>query len=129
MKYEGETTIQKVKDFTWEMSSVTTTFWKHCSIHHIACLLGVTRSTIYEWMKKYPDFSDTIKRWEDKRNALFLELPKKDGAWIFIAKNWLDMRDNQAIEHGGEIKTDSKLTVEVVHIGKHNTTEPNKADE
>jgi len=79
-------------------------FWQHSSVHHIAVLLDVHRDTIYEWQKTYPEFSDTIKRWEEKRNALFLELTNKQGAWIFLAKNWLGMSDNQTIEHSGEVK-------------------------
>jgi len=115
MKYNSSH-IQTLATFINDMN--TSNFWKHSSVHHIACLLGVCRDTIYEWQKQYPEFSDTIKRWEEKRNALFLELKLKNGAWIFLAKNWLEMTDRQEIEHGGSLKTDNKLIVEVVEVKK-----------
>ena len=118
MKYQGDETIKKVADFTAEMTADPSDFWKHCSVHHIACLLDVHRDTIYEWQRSHPEFSDAIKRWEEKRNALFLELKLKNGAWIFLAKNWLEMTDRQEIEHGGSLKTDNKLIVEVVEVKK-----------
>ena len=102
MKYSEET-IPKLEKFIGEMSAGAD-FWKYCSVHHIAVLLDVSRETIYAWQKKYPEFSYTIKRWEEKRNALFLELRQKQGAWIFLAKNWLGMTDKQEIEHTGEFQ-------------------------
>ena len=118
MKYQGDETVKKVADFTAEMTAEASNFWKHCSIHHIACLLDVTRETIYEWEKSHPEFSDTIKKWREKRNALFLELKLKNGAWIFLAKNWLEMTDKQEVGLTGSLKTDNKLIVEVVEVKK-----------
>lgn len=114
MKYSEEM-IQKVGAFTREMTAEPTNFWKHSSIHHIAVLLDVSRETIYAWQKKHPEFSDTIKKWEETRNALFLELRVKQGAWIFLAKNWLGMTDKQEVEHSGEF---TPLTVIVSDNGK-----------
>jgi len=117
MKYNDDI-IEALDAFLVEMTKQN--FWQHCSVHHIAVLLGVHRDTIYEWKKSHSEFSDTIKEWEEKRNALFLELTNKQGAWIFLAKNWLGMSDNQTIEHSGGIKGDHKLTVEVVHVRDEN---------
>ena len=104
MKYSEET-IPKLEKFIGEMSVLTPQdFWSHCSVHHLATLLDISRETVYAWQKKYPEFSDTIKRWEEKRNALFFQLNRKDGAWIFLAKNWLGMTDKQEIEHSGEFQ-------------------------
>lgn len=103
MKY-NDTVIPVLQGFIEGMTAEPNVFWKHCSVHHIACLLDISRETIYAWQKKYPEFSDTIKRWEEKRNALFLELKVKQGAWIFLAKNWLSMTDKQELEHTGEFK-------------------------
>jgi len=47
---------------------------------------------------------------------MFLELRQKSSAWIFLAKNWLEMTDEQSIKHSGELKTDNKLTIEVVSV-------------
>jgi len=106
MKYKGEETIKEITKFIHEMLILGLSdaeFWKYCSIHHIATRLDVHRDTIYDWMKKYPEVSDAIKRWEELRNSKFLELRKKDGAWIFLAKNWLGMRDQQGMEHTGSV--------------------------
>lgn len=103
MKYQGDETIKLVEDFTSEMTAEPSNFWKHCSIHHIACLLGTHRDTIYDWEKKHDGFSDTIKSWRERRNALFLELKAKHAAWIFLAKNWLGMTDKQNVEQSGEV--------------------------
>jgi len=103
MKYNPDF-IKKIEKFTKELTSDSSNFWKHCSIHHIACLLGVHRDTIYEWQKKFPEFSDTIKKWEEKRNACFLELRQKNASWIFLAKNWLGMSDKQEVQQTTEFK-------------------------
>ena len=103
MKY-SESVIVELDEFIDEMTDDPSVFWMHCSVHHVALLFGVHRDTIYDWRNNYPRFSDTIKRWETKRNALFLQLKKKDSAWIFIAKNWLDMRDTQHIDQKTEFK-------------------------
>jgi len=112
MKYE-EANIGKLHTFIDDMTSDSSGFWRQCSVHHIACLLDVSRETIYAWKKKYPEFSDTIKRWEEKRNALFLELRNKNGAWIFLAKNWLGMTDKQEIT-GDEQKPLKVIIEEIV---------------
>lgn len=111
MKYTPGT-IPIIEKFTDEMS--LSNFWKHSSIHHIACLLGVCRKTVYNWEKEYPDLLHTIKKWEEKRNALFLELTNKNGAWIFLAKNWLEMTDKQEIQQTTEFKP---LQVIIVNNG------------
>ena len=103
MKYKGQETISALEVFIDEMIPTPVNFWKHCSVYHIACLLNVSRETVYAWRDKYPEFSDTIKEWESKRNALFLELNNKNGAWIFLAKNWLGMSDKQEMEHSGDV--------------------------
>jgi len=104
MKY-SEDCIKKLEEFTQKLNAESPqNFWKHCSVHHIACLLDVSRETIYAWEKKYPEFSDTIKRWKAKRNATFLELRNKNASWIFLAKNWLEMTDRQELEHKGDFE-------------------------
>ena len=103
MKY-SESVIVELDEFIDEMTDDPSVFWKHCSVWHVALLLDVSRETIYAWREKYPRFSDTIKKWEVKRNALYLQLKKKDSAWIFIAKNWLEMRDTQHIDQKTEFK-------------------------
>jgi len=102
MKYSPEC-IKKLEAFTAEMTVTPASFWSHSSVHHIACLFGVCTRTVYNWRDANPAFLHAIKRWETKRNALFLEQRVKQGAWIFVAKNWLGMKDTQEIELPGGI--------------------------
>ena len=119
-KYEGEKTYQAVYAIIEKMEAKD--FFSFCGVEQIAEALGVHRDTIYEWRNKHDEFSDAIKKWETKRNALFYKLaisPQvKDAKWIFLAKNWLGMTDKQELEHKGGVKTDNKLVVEVVHTKK-----------
>jgi hypothetical protein len=115
MKYNLEL-IPKLEAFIAEMDE--SNFWKHCSIHHIACLLDVHRTTIWRWSEDEDkaEFATLIKKWEEKRNALFLEIKRKDVAWIFLAKNWLEMRDRQETEHNfpGELRVKvEKITTDI----------------
>jgi len=74
-------------------------FLRFCSIYHLAVLLHVHIDTIYEWQRQHPEFSEAIKRWETKRNALAHEFRGwSDARWIFCMKNWTGMTDRQSIE-------------------------------
>lgn len=78
-------------------------FDRHCSLHHIAMLLGVCTDSVREYIKQYPEFSDAIKRWETKRNALHYEVKRmSDARWIFLKKNWEGMSDKQEVAHTGK---------------------------
>ncbi len=78
----------------------------------IAENMGVSRSTLNEWKKKYPDISDTLKRGKEVvdievENALYrAALDGNTTAIIFWLKNrqpqkW---RDKQQVEMSGELK-------------------------
>ena len=78
----------------------------------IADNMGVSRSTLNEWKKKYPDISDTLKRGKEVvdievENALYrAALDGNITAIIFWLKNrqpqkW---RDKQQVEMSGELK-------------------------
>ena len=110
MKYNSKM-LKKLEAFVAEMDE--SNFWKHCSIHHIACLFGCHRTSIYGWIKDEDKvgLSTLLKKWEEKRNALFLELRRKDGAWIFLAKNWLEMTDKQETAHSGDIRIKVEKTI------------------
>ena len=74
---------------------------KH-STESLGSQLDCHKDTIYEWKKVHPAFSDAIKRGEAKRAAK-LENDLVNGqhqgktynaaVGIFLAKNWLGMRD------------------------------------
>ena len=116
-KYEGEKTIAELEAIIEKMK--VEKFLGFCGVEHIAQALGVCRDTIYEWKDKHPEFSYTIKRWETKRNALFysfmISKQMTPAVWIFLAKNWLGMRDKQEFEVGDELK---KILVEKVLTDK-----------
>jgi len=94
-KYKPRATPKKV--YTLVDYMTVETFLECCSIEHIAYALDIHKDTLYEWKKKYPEFSDAIKKFETKRNMLFYRfLASKQippAKWIFLAKNWMKMRD------------------------------------
>ena len=104
-KYEEAVTTQKVYALVEAMTAEK--FFDFCSIDHIAYALSVHKDTIYEWAKKYDDFSEAIKAFETKRNMLFyrfvISSQIQPAKWIFLAKNWLGLRDDQHVQHSGEV--------------------------
>lgn len=94
------------------------------TITEMADDLDIARSTIYEWIDTYPEFSDAIKRglqkaqawWE--RNGRLATFGGVDGynatSYIFQMKNRFpdDWRDKQEREHtganGGPIKIETR---------------------
>lgn len=70
----------------------------------VAAELGISRDTLYEWCRRYPDFSDTIKRgellsqryWEKiGMDGIMGKIPGfKVAIWIFMMKTrfgWSDI--------------------------------------
>lgn len=51
--------VQEVEEY---LSEAVPQNMKIPTIEGIALRLGVTRETVYEWAKRYPEFSDTIKK-------------------------------------------------------------------
>lgn len=77
------------------------------SLAAAAADLGIHRQRVYEWMERHPQFADTVKLAQAKRQ-LFLErrlLDAKDSptvtSTIFALKNAgpQDWRDKQEVEH------------------------------
>jgi len=100
--YPGAKACALLEKVTNEMTPQN--FKQHCSIYHIALLFGKHVDTIYEWRKKHEEFSEAIKKWETKRNALAFEISGwSDARWIFCMKNWTGMSDKQELEHSGEV--------------------------
>lgn len=69
--------------------------WRHNGLTHddVAAKIGITRSTLYEWADKFPDFSDALKQGAEEadvavENALFKNaLSGNIAAQIFWLKN------------------------------------------
>lgn len=81
------------------------------SLAAAAAELGIHRQRVYDWVDKYPEFSDTVKLAQAKRQ-LFLErrlLSADVGpvvtSTIFALKNAgaADWREKQELEHSGEV--------------------------
>lgn len=78
--------------------------------------LGIHRQRVYEWMERHPEFADTVKLAQAKRQ-LFLErrlLSADVGpvvtSTIFALKNAgpEDWRDKREVEHSGAIEATTK---------------------
>jgi hypothetical protein len=89
-----------------------------------AAELGFHRQRVYEWMERHPDFADTVKLAQVKRQ-LFLErrlLSAEVGpvvtSTIFALKNAgpEDWRDK--VDHA----VDGRMTIEIVRFGNADST-------
>lgn len=78
--------------------------------------IGIHRQRVYEWMDRHPEFADTVKLAQAKRQ-LFLErrlLTADAGpvvtSTIFALKNAgpEDWRDKREVEHTGELAVTTK---------------------
>ena len=96
-KFSPEKACDVVLKITEEINAQN--FPRYCSVYHLAVALGVHIDTIYEWQKQHPEFSEAIKKWETKRNAVAFEFRGwSDARWIFCMKNWTGMTDRQSID-------------------------------
>lgn len=75
----------------------------------VAGKLGISRDTLYEWCRKYPEFSDTIKvgemmsihYWEDIGIKATMGKVKgfRPSIWIFTMKARFGWRDNSPVKN------------------------------
>lgn len=87
------------------------------SLAAAAAELGIHRQRVYEWVDRYPEFSDTVKLAQAKRQ-LFLERRLLNNelagpqitSTIFALKNTNheDWRDKREVEHSGNMEVTSK---------------------
>lgn len=100
-------------DYTKTMGDeILTLMASGLSLAAAAAELGIHRQRVYEWVDRHPEFADTVKLAQAKRQ-LFLErrLLKEElagpqiTATIFALKNAgaADWREKQEIEHTGEM--------------------------
>lgn len=74
----------------------------------LACWLGVAKSTIYEWKKTFPAFSDTLEAIQSKQETIALNKGLTGAFNATITKLVLanhGYSDKQEIEHSGKIET------------------------
>lgn len=86
------------------------------SLAAAAAEIGIHRQRVYEWVEKHPDFADTVKLAQSKRQ-LFLERRLLSAeaspvvtSTIFALKNTNheDWRDKREVEHSGVMNVTSK---------------------
>ena len=106
-KYKDAETVGAVYAVVDRLRATPSEFLQVCGMEQLADALNVSRDTLYEWAKEHPEFSDALKSWLTARNACFYRLAKTlpPAIWIFMAKNWLGMRDKQTIELPGMEQT------------------------
>jgi len=81
----------------------------------LAYLLDVAPSTIGYWKQHYPEFSEALKKGEAKRKSSLLRHLWKlvqagnSAVTIFLAKNWLGMKDKT--EFSGDLEQEIKINV------------------
>ena len=109
-KYKPEY-CKKIVEFMSDGSSLTA----------FAAEIEVSKNTVYEWAKKYPDFQDAInvarqkcQAWWEKQGRTGLFMGIKDGTfsqsvWIFNMKARFGYRDK--VEHTVDI-SEIKITKE-----------------
>ena len=81
---------------------------------------GVDASTIYDWIKKYPEFAKAVKKGESRRADYIEGLLREQAAGIskgstaaaiFLAQNWTKLQNPQRVEVGG--KDGAPISVEI----------------
>ncbi len=80
----------------------------------VAGKLGISRDTLYEWCRQYPEFSDTIKVGEMMSYAYWEEIGMKammgkikgfrPSLWIFTMKARFGWRDNSLVKQKEDIE-------------------------
>lgn len=87
------------------------------SLAAAAAEIGIHRQRVYEWVERHPEFADTVKLAQAKRQ-LFLERRLLNNelagpqitSTIFALKNTNheDWRDKREVEHSGNMEVTSK---------------------
>lgn len=115
-KYQGAETIRKVCAAAQILRDKPESFLSCCIQAQIADMLDIAESTLYEWVRQYPEFSESLKRWETARNATLPKLAKTlpPAIWIFKAKNMLGWTDKQSVEVGGPDGSPVRVNLEKV---------------
>ena len=95
------------------------------NVSHICREVGISRQTFYGWVDNDADFKDAIEAEKEglidfAESKLFnLINDKNPTAIIFFLKTKAKHRgyvERQEHQHSGELKTDNKLTIEVVSV-------------
>lgn len=92
----------------------------------MAFIWNIDPDTVTNWKQRVARFSDALKRGDARKRLSLLAAMMKNAtllnnaaAQIFLAKNWLGMRDRQELDIGvpGEMD-DGRVILEIVHTGR-----------
>lgn len=86
------------------------------SITEFASIINVSRSTIHEWKKKYPEFSDAVEIGKEKAEAWFIAkgkdmLDNNPGLWKFWMSaqfGWSEKNETKVEHEGSSISVNIK---------------------
>lgn len=81
------------------------------TVEKLALLLGVSRDSLYEWAKQYPDFSDTLDALKKKQADMLIQNGLSGDYNSTIAKLML------SANHGINERSESESVVKVVDDG------------
>ncbi len=91
------------------------------SKREVCAILGIHHDTLYEWAKRYNEFSDALKKgeqvcarwWNDLGRRIALGEVKDANATVFVwmTKNILGYHDKQTVEHTGPDGKEIKIEV------------------
>ncbi|GHU62048.1 hypothetical protein FACS189445_4660 [Spirochaetia bacterium] len=96
------------------------------SVVEVCSDLGISKDTFYQWVNKYPEFSDSYKKglllseaWWEKlgRAGATGKISINPATWIFNMKNRFKWTDRQDLNVAGEL--DTKLKLILNNGGKH----------
>jgi len=107
-----------------------------CTKDNLAAELGIDKTTLYEYeaggRKSHKEslskrFSNSIKKWETKRNALHMKMrpyfSKAETTWIFLSKNFNQFTDtvqvnkNETVNHTLNINKTIKVEINNANAG------------
>lgn len=131
-------TTEKVHaDDLEEICSRASSYINHCATYGnlptmqgLSGWLGITRKTLYEWLKNYnkPKTVELLERIRDFIADVSTQAATKGKvntvAWIFYAKNYFDMRDSVEVEVGAKnILEPQKTQEELERLYSNNDVE------
>jgi len=112
----------------WMLSKVIDIMSEGASKVEVAAELGITKETLYQWVQKYPEFSDSIKKgeqlceaWWEKNGRKCLHDQKFNASlWYMNMKNrfkWSD-RQEQTIDMTATVTHAQKIQDAAARVKK-----------
>lgn len=90
------------------------------SMAGLAVVLGIAKDTLYEWGKKYPIFSDSLKTYRTALEAALIDKgqeflvnskDKSSAVWAMMMKNMAGWKDKDDSEYKAEAEAQAQAQV------------------